>query len=179
MRVVVLTAMLSSCWMGVGCQQSRVNISSFQRESFHDTPFNDVFKAARRSVQERFLIVESDPSVGVLRANSRDFGDVSDGGHVISDALGLGRRHRHDVTVRLRRADETVEVYCQVLVQENVTDSVRMLHREHSIEDQPLDTPADRDAGTTRQQNAAWKNIRRDRELERQILGSINDILRP
>ncbi len=159
-----------------GCQGPAVNTVSFQRQRLDAASHETAYAAAERAVGERFRVSGRDPQNGVIRGTAYE-----SAGHVASRGV-LGERltlvgARRTVTVRVRDVSGDVEVYCRVRVQENTADSVRMLTRENTISDQPHDTPADREAGTSRAQNAVWKNRSRDRAMEREILASIREIL--
>ena len=91
--------------------------------------------------------------------------------------MGSPLHTRKLVEVQVLQHDSDVEVLCRVFVQENTTEAVRMLTRERGAYDQPYNTPAERDAGTTRAQNTVWRNRGRDRATERQIMASIREIV--
>lgn len=50
-----------------------------------------------------------------------------------------------------------------------------MFRHDHRVSDIPDDTPIDRDAATTTEQNTVWRTIRRDKAAERRILEAILD----
>lgn len=162
-----------------GCTQTAFQTVSvsYQRQRLRTTDYHAVFDAAERAVRESFRIAERDRDAGIIRGEQR-YADVRpDGLRVISESVGAPLRARKVAEVRLRRHDSDIEVLCRVFVQENTTDAVRMLTREHGVYDQPYDTPADREAGTTRAQNTVWRNRRRDRSTERQLMASIREIV--
>jgi hypothetical protein len=66
-----------------------------------------------------------------------------------------------------------VSVYCKVVVQEQTTEAHRMFRHEHRASDIPGDTPIDREAATTMQQNTVWQTIHRDKAAERHILEEV------
>lgn len=158
-----------------GCSQSlQSDVSvSYQRQRLRTTDYQAVLDAAQRTVREGFTISDSDHDSGIIRGEQRR----TDGTSSRTTQVGSPLRTRKIAEVRVVQHDSDVEVLCRVFVQENTTDAVRMLTREHRGYDQAYNTPAERDAGTTRDQNTVWRNRGRDRVTERQILASIREIV--
>lgn len=82
-------------------------------------------------------------------------------------------RLRRVVHVRVTQSTDVVNVYCQVAIQEQTTEAHRMFRRNHMISDTPGETPIDREAATTDEQNIVWQTIGRDKAAERRILEAI------
>ena len=138
-----------------------------------------VFNAAELALAKLgYRIDRRDVSSGVLRAVP-----VSDaaGGQVVPRPARLSSRSgvRRVAEVRVEQVGDVVSVYCQVLVQEQTTQTHRLLAHDQRGYDAPTDTPIDREAATTTQQNTVWRTIRRDRDDERQILTAIADSATP
>lgn len=73
--------------------------------------------------------------------------------------------------VRLTGSDASPKIQCKVIVQEQSTESYRLLAFERGGDDLPgHQTAIDRDAATTAEQNTAWRTVRRDKAAEREIL---------
>ena len=138
-----------------------------------------VFKAAELAlVRLGYKIERRDMPSGVLEAVP-----VSDVG-----GAGLTRRPvrlssrsdaRRVADVQVEQIGDTVSVYCQVFVQEQSTQTHRLFAHDQRGYDTPTDTPIEREAATTVQQNTVWRTIRRDRDNERQILTAIADNTAP
>jgi hypothetical protein len=78
---------------------------------------------------------------------------------------------RRIAEVRLTDSDTGPKIHCKVIVQEQATESYRTLAFERGGDDLPgHQTAIDRDAGTTAEQNTAWRTLRRDKAAEREIL---------
>lgn len=77
--------------------------------------------------------------------------------------------------IRLEPAGASMRIHCKVVVQEQDTEAARMFALQRGGYDTPRDTPIDRDAATTEEQNTYWRTVRRDKNAERDILGSISD----
>ncbi len=82
---------------------------------------------------------------------------------------------RRVAKVRVEQVGDTVSVHCQVLVQEQTTQTHRLFADDRHGQDTPTNTPIEREAATTVQQNTVWRTIRRDRDNERQILAAVAD----
>ncbi len=177
MRTTIIT---TACFLicGIpGCNAPAVNARFGQRQRLTGVSYAVAFDAARRALAERFHITDSDPEGGTIRAEQQNIRVDADRTGLLGDALGTPRPARRVAQVFLRRTEDAVELHCRVIVQENQADAVRLLTREHRAYDRPYDTPADRDAGTTRQQNAVWRDLNRDRSMERQILASVRELI--
>jgi hypothetical protein len=75
--------------------------------------------------------------------------------------------------IRLEPAGASLRIHCKVVVQEQDTEAARMFALQRGGYDTPRDTPIDRDAATTEEQNAYWRTVRRDKNAERAILDSV------
>ncbi len=75
--------------------------------------------------------------------------------------------------VRIASSEDGVSIYCRVEVQEQVNATQRIFYQGFAEGDVPVETPIDRDAATTTQQNTVWRTIRRDKGAERRILEAI------
>ncbi len=162
---------------GAGCAQPRVGLGDFQRMSLNNVSSEIAFGAAERALREHFQIAVSSLENGMLRTRPVESVAAVDPERVLSDAFGTRQRVRRIAEVRLRPAGTAIEVHCKVLVLHSETAAARALIHNRGVYDQPTETPADRDAGFTEEQNAVWVIQARDRAMERQILASIREIL--
>jgi len=80
---------------------------------------------------------------------------------------------RRVAEVHVEQTADTVSVYCRVMIQEQTTQAHRLFELDHRGYDTPTDTPIEREAATTVQQNTVWRTIRRDNHAERVILAAI------
>ncbi len=93
--------------------------------------------------------------------------------------ISSGGQWRHVVEVQLDERAEAVNVYCKVSIQQQVTAAHRMFAYDRSGSDLPGDTPIERDAATTEEQNTVWQTVRRDKAAERRILEAILERAQP
>ncbi|MHC4695728.1 MAG: hypothetical protein ACYTFA_03180 [Planctomycetota bacterium] len=137
------------------------------------------FNAAELAfVKLGYKIDRQDLSSGVLEA--APVADVG-GGELTrrTPRLSSPSDVRRVARARVERVGDTVSVYCRVLVQEQTTQTHRLFADDRHGQDTPTNTPIEREAATTVQQNTVWRTIRRDRDNERQILTAIADNAAP
>jgi hypothetical protein len=169
---VIVPVMLAATW-AAGCQPFESPDVVYQRQRLVNVSYQAAFEAAERALGERFGIARSDSGTGVLDSRPREAQAESAGTRIISDALGTGRQGRRIADMRVVRDGAFVDVFCRVRVQELETEQFRVLERQRGAYDQPSGTPAEREAGTTTEQNAVWVTRSRDREMERSILEAV------
>jgi hypothetical protein len=142
-----------------------------------DQDFDTVFDAARMAMRERFVIGFDDAATGVIQARPESAELPSDPTRPLSSGFNVPPRGRRVAEIQVRRGSGGVDLLCRVILQRYDTTAVRAHQLERMSDDQPGATPAERDAGTTAEQNAVWADVERDRDAERQILASIREIL--
>lgn len=169
---IVSTALVC---LGVSCTAPARQDTTFQRQRLAGVEYSRAFDAAGEALREQFRIARSDYENGIVSAVPAMTSGRGDGGHVLSDSLSAPQESRRVAEVRVRAHGPDVEVSCRVLVQRNDAAAARMLSLERRGYDQPTETPAERDAGTTSAQNAVWTKGTRDRAAERVILASIRE----
>ena len=77
--------------------------------------------------------------------------------------------------VRVAGSSDGLKVHCKVVIQEQSTESFRLLAFERGGDDLPgHQTAIDRDAATTAEQNTVWRMVRRDKTSEREILDRLS-----
>ena len=91
---------------------------------------------------------------------------------------GVGLRStaggRRIAELRLHETADAVRIYCRVNVQEQATQAHRLFVFDRSGGgDAPSETPIERDAATTTEQNTLWRTVGRDRTAERAILAAV------
>ncbi len=118
-----------------------------------------------------YRIRSRDAAAGVLMTEPTDLASTDRR----STRMGSPVRMRRLVEVRVTSTDSATSVYCKAIVQELVTEAHRLFALDRDGIDRPARTPIDREAATTREQNAVWRTIRRDRSTERAILSAILD----
>jgi hypothetical protein len=82
-------------------------------------------------------------------------------------------RLRRVVQIRIDGRGGAVDVYCKVALEQQVTAAHRMFAYDRMGSDVPGETPIDREAATTTEQNTVWQTVRRDKAAERRILEAV------
>lgn len=159
-----------------GCASPRPSAVNYNVVTLSGATDLAAMDAAEGALAEHFTLARREAGTQTLTTLPTESEAVG-GGERIGDVIGARRRERRYAEVRIEPAGSSVKVYCKVLVQEYDTDAHQVFSRDHATTDLPGDTPADRDAATTTEQNAVWRTKRRDKELERRILRDIQERL--
>jgi len=162
----------------VGCASTAPDLSNYCVRQVSATQPQQLLNLAEDVLQtHNFAIYERDDMIGRLRARVIvDAGSPPPRNRRIHRLTGDARRHA-DVWVKTNA--QQLAIYCKVLLQQRVTEAHRMLQRDYTGNDTPNDTPIDRDAATTEEQNTLWRTLRRDRRSERELLDAIEQAIRP
>jgi hypothetical protein len=172
----LLLALPVLCPWCAGCPEERATPLTYNVLRLSGAPEEAVFDAATRVLAEHFSIARADRTAGLVEGVPEETVGSSRGGR-LGDVVVGPRRERRVAEVRVEKAGGLVKVYCKVQVQEYDTQAHQMFDREHARDDLPGSTPADRDAATTTEQNAVWRNRQRDRDMESEILRAIREQL--
>ncbi len=146
-----------------------------QRQHF-SAQMADAFDAAEQALQERFKIEVREPGRGYLKT-AAVLTSAPRKATVLDSKLRSKRAVRKSVEIRIEPEGDGVVVGCRASIEENQSGAHRMYQRSHTISDIPSDTPAERGAASTPEQDAVWKTVGRDKALERQIYRAITEIL--
>ncbi|MFH0979972.1 MAG: hypothetical protein V2A79_00350 [Planctomycetota bacterium] len=157
-----------------GCSAPQATALNYSVLRLADASQAAVFDAAAQALGEHFTIRRSDRVAGMLEAVPMEGVGKGSRGR-LGDVVAVPRRERRVAEVRVESEGNLVKVFCKVLVQEYDTQAHQMFNREHALSDLPTDTPADRDAATTTEQNAVWRTQRRDKALEDRILRAVRE----
>lgn len=159
-----------------GCASPRPSAVNYNAITMSGATEDAVLDAAEGALAEHFQLARRDAGTRTITTLPTE-STVTGKGERIGDVIGATRRERRTAEVRVEPAGPTVKVFCKVLVQEYDTDAHQVFSRDLASDDRPGDTPAQRDAATTTEQNAVWRTKMRDKEMERQILRDIQERL--
>jgi hypothetical protein len=125
------------------------------------------FEAAESALLEfGYEIAAREPAAGRLETVPIESTEASS-----SEGVSLRTaRLRRVAQIRVVRAGDEARLYCNVSVQQLRTEAHRWLAFDRGSSDMPGQTPIEREAGTTTEQNAVWETIHRDKAAERAIL---------
>ena len=169
---VVMAATLTA-----GCAASSPRPESYTVRQHASVTTAQAFAAAEEALGERFRIEVRRPSEGLLRTASMIAAGPADSAR-LGDPIRSPRRFRKTVEVRIAQVGSAVRIGCKVRIEENLTGVHRLFEREHGLSDIPSDTPIDRGAAATKEQESVWRVAGRDKVLERDISRTIDELLR-
>jgi len=127
----------------------------------------DILVVAQRVLLDMgFSIANHDEISGVITTQP-EFSDAPSGAR-----LGTPREQRRIIEIRAAETSSGANVYCRAVIEELITAIYQFQAADQRMSDSG-DTPIDRDAATTREQNSVWRMVRRDTLLERNILAEV------
>jgi len=124
-------------------------------------------------IDQGFRIERRDPTSNSLRSFPLEGPASESGERTLRSRMSARRGIRRVAEVRVEDTPEGIRAACKVAVQQQTTQTHRFFARERAGVDAPEDTPIDRDAATTEEQNTVWQTVQRDRAAERAILDAI------
>lgn len=155
------------------CASSGTPLLSYSSRRVPDGAWQDLFEAARTAlVAQGYAIDQADPLLGVMISSPVPVADRTEG-RLARRHLGTPAPFRRVARIRLARAGEGINVYCQVSVQEQVTESHRFLRHTLGSTHLPSETPIMQGGATTSEQNTVWRTVNRNMLQERAILKAI------
>ncbi|MCG3131305.1 MAG: hypothetical protein FLDDKLPJ_02095 [Phycisphaerae bacterium] len=158
-----------------GCQTGGASTANFAVRPVPGADEGGAFQAARDAMLGLgFQIALAEPDRGRLESAPAQEEELEFAAR--SRTHETGRRQRRVASVRIETADGDVKVFCRVEIQEPSTEAHRFRASVDSSLDRPGETPIDRDAATTPDQNTVWRTIGRDRDLERSILDAVTQL---
>lgn len=157
-----------------GCSQPRATPLNYKVVRLSGATEEAVFDAAVGALSEHFTVSRSDPVTGILEGAPIE-GVRTGGSGRLGDLVSAPHRQRRVAQMRVESSGTTVKVFCKVLVQMCDTPAHQMYGQEHALHDLPTDTPAQREAATTTEQNSVWRNKYRDKALESEILRAVRE----
>jgi hypothetical protein len=97
-------------------------------------------------------------------------------GRLRDATLNYRNRLRRRATLWISAAEPGAVAKCQVRTQRLDTADHRVFEQQQQFNDLPNSTPIDREAATTTDQNQAWSEMQRDRQMERELLQVLSNI---
>lgn len=127
-------------------------------------PYERAFAAAVTTMSQHFAIEDSDANAGTIRAQPKLV-------QAEPDRLLGGYPARQVATLYLRREDGQVVARLSVALQRQRAGMHRWMRMvEDNYDTVPNETPAQKEAATTVQQNQSWETQKYAHDIERQIL---------
>lgn len=132
------------------------------------------FEAGQYSLQQWFRVAEVSADGGVIRSATEEYDQKGGTGRIRDSAVGYRNRMRRSAILVIRPLGEGCVAKCRVQVERLDTADHRVFRSNEQFGDVPNETPIDREAAVSAQQDQVWTPMPRDRPLEREIL----DLLR-
>ncbi len=173
---VTLLVGLSFIVCGVGCSDaSRTRTGSGRASGWTPSRLpkvsrTEAFDAGVYAMTQWFRLAETSPTEGIIRSTAEEFDQQGGTGRIRDGAVGYKNRMRRIATLTIREKDGGCIAHCRVQVERLDTADHRVFRRQQQFGDVPNETPIDREASVSPEQNQVWTPMPRDRDLERQIL---------
>lgn len=133
-------------------------------------PTDRAFDAGLIAMRQYFNHVDATRAEGRLTSGWAEYDQKGGTGRFRDTALNFRNRMRRRATLWISSAESGAVAKCQVRTQRLDTADHRAFQQQQQFNDLPNSTPIDRDAGTTTEQNQAWTDMQRDRQMERELL---------
>jgi len=164
---------------GAGCSSNsdgvtdRPRVEGWSQRRVTGVTVDQVIEASKASLRQWFGRVVVEPSAVVLVQGGPTEYTQKGGGDRIRDSIGFNNRLRRTASVQIRPTEDGCQIECVVERQRLDTADHRVLQENRGGSDVPNATPIERDAGLTKDQQDAWTDLPRDRDMERSVLTSI------
>ncbi|MEK6642769.1 MAG: hypothetical protein AABZ08_02580 [Planctomycetota bacterium] len=136
----------------------------------------DAFEAGQYAMKQWFRIEQVSPVDGQIRSAMAEY-DQRGGTERIRDAVKTKNRMRRSASLYVQEQGTDCIARCIVRVQRLDTADHRIYRDTNQFVDYPNETPIDRDAGITAEQDQVWTDMPRDRRLETDILNVLRSKL--
>lgn len=166
---------------GSGCAQtgSETAVASYQTRLIETATPEQVLDAAAPVLQREFGRVTVDRAKRTIVSAPAEYQGVSDSG-TARDLLGAKSALRRVATFVVEPRGARSAARLRIDVQRQDTQPRTALEPGgNRLSDSAASAAFEREAATTREQNAAWTTIRRDRVLERALLDELADQFAP
>ncbi len=182
-RALIVAPLFVSAACLTGCSENgesthdraSLRSRSWAQTRLPNTPPDVAFDSATHAMGQWFRVAEADRATGLIHAEPEEYEQEGGTGRIRDAAIGYRNRMRRLATLLVQEAGSGSIVRCRVSVQRLDTADHRVFQQNDEFGDVPNDTPIEREAGVSPQQDRVWTEMPRDRALERQILNLIRD----
>lgn len=162
-----------------GCSQG-VEKQRYQSRVIPAASPDEVFLAAQTVLRREFGPIKVDPEARRLTSRPVEFHTSSSSGTARDLYGGRSTMRRTAHFLASTHGDDTVaRLRIEIERQDTARREAFQPDRDWRLSDTPGQTPIERDAATSSEQNAVWTYIRRDRRLERELLGELEEEFAP
>lgn len=171
-----LASIVSGC-SGLGSSEidRRGRSQGWSQITLPNVAADEAYAAGRYAVSQWFRVVEDDPSRGTLASAYEEGTQRGGTGRIRDAAVNYPNRVRRRAMMTVEPRGTGCVIKCRVAVQRLDTADHRMFRQNNQFGDVPNETPIDRDAGITPQQDQVWTDIPRDTSREKEILAIVRD----
>lgn len=141
-----------------------------------NTTTNAAFDAGLNALRQYFSQVQDLRLEGRLVSGWAEYDQKGGTGRLRDATLNYRNRLRRRATLWISPAEPGAVAKCQVRTQRLDTADHRAFEQQQQFNDLPNSTPIDREAATTTDQNQAWTEMQRDRQMERELLQVLSSI---
>lgn len=171
-RGLLMTVAVIAMASTIGCQSPDAAMSGYAARHLASVETAQAFSAARHVLEGYgFSVRRADVERGWIATHPARLHELE--AAAVRDVFGREADERRVVTMRVLPEATGAAIFCKVEVQEPSSDEFRLYSDAHRTSDTLSDTPIDRDAATTDEQNTVWRTRRRDRDLERSLLDAV------
>lgn len=136
---------------------------------------DEAFDAGVHAMRQWFRLDEISPEDGVVRSTAAEYDQKGGTGRIRDAAIGYRNRMRHKATLIVIGQGTGSVAKCLVSVERLDTADHRVFRDNERFQDYPTETPIDRDASVSTDQDQVWTSMPRDRKLEQEILGVLRN----
>lgn len=178
MKFVGLAIFLPSMLIWAGCAQD-LESRRFQSNLIRGAEPSEVFDSAQVILRREFGPLVADRDAWRIATLPAEYQTSSDSG--TARDLYRGRSTmRRTAHFSVNRHAEGAVVRLRIDIERQDTERREAFHPEaQRMSDAPSQTPIERDAATSAQQNAIWTFVRRDVRLERELLAELQERFAP
>jgi hypothetical protein len=173
-----LLLVVPATWCLTGCSGG-LETRRFQSRVIEGASPDEVFQAAQVVLRREFGRVQVDPGARRIVSEPAEYRTSSESGTARDFYGGRSTMRRTAHFSVAPRGDGTV-AQLRVDIERQDTDRREVFQPDRNrISDAPSQTPIERDAATSTEQNTVWTFVRRDRQLERALLTELQERFAP
>jgi hypothetical protein len=154
---------------------SRASTADWSQIRLPNTPPGAAYDASLYAMRQWFRLSVTDPVEGLIQTVPSEYEQKGGTGRIRDTAIGYKNRMRRTGLLVVQDFDGGCIVKCKVGVQRLDTADHRVFRSNKQFEDVPNETPIQQEASVSPQQDQVWTDMPRDRGLEQEILGIVQN----
>jgi hypothetical protein len=156
---------------------SRASTADWSQVRLPNTSPGEAYDAGVYAMRQWFRLAETDPEQGLVHSVPSEYEQKGGTGRIRDAAIGYKNRMRRTGTLVVQTMEGGCIVKCKVGVQRLDTADHRVFRSNKQFEDVPNETPIQQEASVSPSQDQVWTDMPRDRGLEQEILGVVQNRL--